>query len=129
MFLAPDYLDRALTFAPLIFIAAFLVWGLGLLVIGVPAWIALARSGQTAPSHALLLGLLASFFASVALNLALTAPHMGLSQDGRVLIENGWRTPYGWFLLIKDSVLLGLLGGVVATVIWRIAYRTERSNG
>ena len=109
-----------------IFFVAIVIWSLGLVVIGGPLWREQHRRGKTAPANALTLGLIATFVAAFALNLLLTASATGIMEGGRVLIEDGHRTVYGWFILFKDCILLSLLGGVVATVIWRIAYRTER---
>lgn len=126
---APGYIVSAVLFAPVVFIAAFVVWAVGLLVIGGPAWIILARSGRTAPSHALLLGLIATFIVWVVVTLALSTNTMMSNEGGRYLIRDGWRTPYGWFILLKDAVLLSLLGGMVGTVIWWIAYPKDRADG
>jgi len=112
--------------APPIFLVALIIWGLGLVIIGGPLWREWHRRGKTAPADALTLGLAATFVVAFALNLLLTASTTGLTEGGRVLIQDGHRTFYGWFILLKNCVLLSLLGGGVATVIWRIAYRTER---
>ena len=101
------------------------VWFVGLHTVGMVVWAALERRGLRSPSHALLAGLMTTFVSAVLLRLLLSMPVSLYHEAGRTWIENGIRTPYGWFMLIKDSVLLALVGGVVAVVVWRIAYRRE----
>lgn len=113
------------TWFQLTYWAAAVVWFLGLHTIGMVVWGGLESRGLRSPSHALLAGLVTTFVSAVALQLLLAMPVSFYGEDGRAWIENGIHTAYGWFILIKDSVLLALVGGVVATVVWRIAYRRE----
>lgn len=111
------------TWFQLTYWAAAVVWFVGLHTVGMVVWAVLERRGLRSPSHALLAGLVTAFLSTVVLRLLLSMP-VSLYQEGaRVWIEGGVRTPYGWFILIKDSALLALVGGMVAIVVWRIAYR------
>ena len=114
---------QAFEATPLVFLFALVLWALGLAVIGGPAWVYLHRRGRISPANALSLGLGATFVVTLALNHLLTSGVVSLTQDGHSLIEHGRRTPYGLFKLWSDSVFLSLLGGVVGTVVWRVAYR------
>ncbi|CAN5227547.1 hypothetical protein BH09PSE1_BH09PSE1_16070 [soil metagenome] len=121
-----DGLAMVAGMAPLIFVFAFIIWTFGLVVVGGPGWASLHGRGMTRPGHALALGLCGPFLIALLWNLMLTGATTGLSQGDHVLIENGHRTFDGWLSLLAGCGLLSGLGGFVALVIWRIAYRTER---
>lgn len=110
-------------FMPTVMIIAAIIFAFGLVFIASPAWVYLHSKGRTHPKHALLLGLTTCFV--VSLGVALTASHnMGVfTVDGRALILDSRRTFYGWLIVLKDAVLFANLGGMVALVIWRVAYR------
>jgi hypothetical protein len=117
--------EAAFGLLALTFIVALMVWSAGVVVIGGPAWVILHERGRVSPANALSLGLAATFIVAFLFNLLLQGGMTELVQDDHVLITKGWRTVYGWLVILKDCILLSLLGGVVATVIWRVAYRTE----
>lgn len=116
-------LQELRNFMPTVMIIAAIIFAFGLIFVASPAWVYLHSSGRTHPKHALQLGLATCFV--VSLGVSLTASlDMGLfAVDGRALILDGKRTVYGWFVLLKDAVLFANLGGMVALVIWRVAYR------
>ena len=108
------------------FIVALVAWALGLAVIGGPLWALAERAGLRSFHYAVALGLIVTFVAAAFLTLLMDAGGaISLSESGRALVQNGRRTPYGLWVLVRDSGLFALLGGVVAAVIWRIAYRRE----
>lgn len=110
-------------FMPAMTIIAAIIFAFGLVFIASPAWVYLHSSGRTHPKHAFLLGLTTSFLVSLGVSIAAYQNIGMFAVDGRAVILDGKRTVYGWLILLKDAVLFANLGGMVALVIWRIAYR------
>lgn len=107
------------------FLVALVLWALGLTVVGAPLWGLAERAGLRSLHHALAMGLAATFVAAALLMFLMDSGMVSLSEGGRDLIQNGRRTPYGLWVLIRDSGKFSLLGALVAAVIWRIAYGRE----
>ncbi len=116
-------LETLRIWAPLVMVVATIIFAFGLVLFGAPAWVALHSGGRTSPKHALLLGLGTCFAAGLCLSLMPAGGMLTLIEDGRAIILDGRRTFYGWFIALKDAVLLANLGGMVALVVWRVAYR------
>ncbi len=115
----------ALALTPIYLFSTLVVWAGGITLIGGPVWAAMHRHGRIAPADALCLGLSATFVVISLLNIFMSGNTTELITDGRAIILNGHRSAYGWLVLLKDGVMFALLGGLVAAVIWRIAYRRE----
>ena len=107
----------------LTFVVALVVWALGLAVIGAPLWGLAERAGLRGPHHAIALGFGTTFLAAALLLLVMDGGVVTLRDGGRTLVDQGMRTPWGLWVLVRDSGLFALLGGLVALVVWRIAYR------
>ena len=107
------------------FIVAFMAWLLGLAVVGAPLWSLAERMGYRSFHHAISAGLAATFLTAVLLACIMDNGMMSLREEGRVLVHLGRRTPYGLWVLARDCGLFALAGGLVAAVIWRVAYRRE----
>jgi len=88
---------------------AFIVWTVGLVLVGVPIWWLLHKKGLRSWWVAVLCGAIAGFVGAFALSLALTLP-----------IESA---SFGWQDLVLGAVEIGVYGAIVAAVIWRTAYR------
>jgi hypothetical protein len=102
---------------------AFIVWIVGLALVGVPMWWLLHKKGLRSWWVAVLCGAVAASIADFALNLALTLPIEGSSFAGGYSMIDGELTAYGWQSLVLDAAGIGFCGAIVAAVIWRIAYR------
>lgn len=107
------------------FIVALVLWAAGLAVIGGPLWSIAERAGRRSFHHAVALGLIMTFMAAILLTFLMDGGTESLAESGRELVQQGQRTPYGLLVIVRDSGLLALLGGVVGGVVWRIAYRRE----
>lgn len=111
------------------FIVAWVLWAVGLGVIGGPLWGLAERARLRSLHHAVVLGFIATFVAAAFFTLLMDAGGLvSLILDGKALVRNGRRTPYGLWVLARDSGLFALLGALVAVVIWRIAYRREAAQ-
>ncbi len=106
-------------------IGAFLAWLAGLVLIGGPAWWLLHRHGFRGWRAAGLAGMAATFAAGLILAIPLPHTGGGYSEADRsgVLIENDQLTAYGWEKAAEGAFLLSFVGGAVALVVWRVAYR------
>ena len=128
------YIDRMQSqHIPILFFMlfmAFIVWVVGLALIGVPIWWLLHRKGLRSWWIAVLFGAIAASIVDFALNLALTLPieHSSFGDSGGDTIIDGELTAYGWWGLVRGAVLIGIGGAIVALVIWRIAYRPAPQN-
>lgn len=110
-------------FMPTVMAIAATFFAFGLIFIASPAWVFLHSSGRTHPKHAILLGLTTCLVVSLGFSLSAPQDIGTFAIDGRALILDGRRTLYGWFIILKDAILFANLGGMVALVIWRVAYR------
>lgn len=107
------------------FALAFIVWGVGLILVGVPIWWLLHKKGLRSWWMAVLLGAVAAAVCNFALNLAMTLPieNASLGDSGGQSMIDGELTAYGWWSLVRGAAAIGVVGALVAAVIWRIAYR------
>jgi hypothetical protein len=111
---------------PTMFALAMLVWAVGLVVFGAPAWWLLHRIRMRRWRVAAALGGVLTFLVYAGLriiNVWIRPESLGpayLTGDPKIdaiLIEEAW-----WFEVLVP-VSLPVIGVLVATVIWRIAYR------
>jgi hypothetical protein len=111
---------------PTMFALAMLVWAVGLVVFGAPAWWLLHRIRMRRWRVAAALGGVLTFLVYAGLriiNVWIRPESLGpayLTGDPKIdaiLIEEDW-----WFEVLIP-VSLPVIGVLVATVIWRIAYR------
>jgi amino acid transporter len=107
------------------FVVAFMVWAIGLVVVGLPLWWLFHKKGLWRWWAAVLCGAIAAFVGAFALELALTLSieHSSFSDSGGYTMIDGEVTAYGWRSLVLGAVETGVYGAIVAAVIWRIAYR------
>lgn len=108
-----------------VFIGAFLAWLAGLILIGGPTWWLLHRHQFRGWRAAALTGMAATFAAGLIL--AIPLPHKGggysEADRGGAVIENDHLTVYGWERAAEGALLLSFVGGAVAIIVWRVAYR------
>lgn len=112
----------------LTFSVAILVWAGGLALVGAPLWAVLHARGLRSAAHAVAVGAVATFLASAILLLLLPWGMGDLNEGGRWIIQDGARTPYGWWVLLRSASLMALSGALVGLLIWRIAYRREGAS-
>jgi hypothetical protein len=112
-----------------IFVATFVVWTVGLVAFGLAPWWAFHRIGFRNLLSAIVLGFSVTFLVdlSIASHLAgLLAPPDGVREVVRD--AGGDReidfmlTPHGWRMAAREAAELGVVGAIVAAVIWRTAY-------
>ncbi|HEY1415806.1 MAG TPA: hypothetical protein VGF42_07965 [Caulobacteraceae bacterium] len=108
-----------------VFLGAFLAWLAGLILIGGPAWWLLHRHQIRGLRAAGLAGMAATFVAGLILAIPLPHKDGGHSETDRrgILIENDQLTAYGWEKAAGGALLLSFVGGAVAVVLWKVAYR------
>lgn len=115
-----------------IFVAAFVVWTIGLAAFGIGPWWVFHRIGFRNLLSALVLGFSLTFLVSLSLNShlgGLLAPALPAGVHETVRDAHGNRevdyvlTPHGWRLVVDGAAELGVIGAVVASVIWRTAYK------
>jgi hypothetical protein len=108
-----------------VFMGAILAWLAALILIGGPTWWLLHRHRLRGWRAAMTAGVAATFAAGMIL--AVPLPHKGGSfsraDRGGLLVENDQLTAYGWQRAAEGALLLSFVGGAVALVVWRIAYR------
>ena len=115
-----------------IFVAAFLVWLLGLIAFGMVPWWVFHRIGFRNLVSAIVLGFAMTFLVDLAIAshiAGLLAPQ--LSSGAHEFVRDGAGaeevdyilTPHGWRLAVQGAAELGLLGATVAAVIWKTAYK------
>jgi hypothetical protein len=131
--LGPLYAIRSGLFAATgIFVAAFVVWMLGLIAFGIVPWWIFHRLGFRNLVSALVLGFSMTFLVSLSLNshfAGLLAPTLPTGAHEAVRDAAGNRevdyvlTPHGWRLVVDSAAELGVIGAIVASVIWRTAYK------
>ncbi len=110
-----------------IFVVAFVVWAVGLALIGGPTWIISETLGWRTAAHAVSAGGLVTLMSTVLLFGGMSNDVTESTVNGRVLIVDGARTLAGWGDLLGAAGLLAIPGALVAGLIWRIAYvREER---
>jgi len=108
-----------------VFIGALAAWLAGLVLIGGPAWWLMHRHGFRGWKAAILAGMALTFAA--ALVLAIPLPKSGGSYSaadrGGETIVNNALTAHGWAEAAEGALLTAFVGGAVAWVSWRAAYR------
>ena len=109
----------------IVFMGAALAWLGGMILIGGPAWWLLHRHRRRGWRTAGLSGMALTFAAGLLLSVPL--PHTGgtyseADRGGR-LVEDDQLTAYGWERAAEGALLLSFVGGAVALVVWRVAYR------
>lgn len=114
--------SRAIWWAGLIFVAAWIVWALGLATVGALVWLVCERTGLRGPLAAALVGAMSTFAAVMLLQSAFT---MGGSSsvDGHDLVVNGAPTLYGLGAMAGAAGQVAVAGAAVGWTVWRIAYR------
>jgi hypothetical protein len=115
-----------------IFVATFVVWTIGLVAFGIGPWWVFHRIGFRNLLSALVLGFSLTFLVSLSLNshlAGLLAPTLPAGVHEAVRDAHGDRevdyvlTPHGWRLVVDGAAELGVIGAIVASAIWRTAYK------
>lgn len=113
-----------------VFVAAFVIWGVGLIVFALPLWRLLHRLRWRHWLVAAVIGAAMTFVVDFGIEtnffgLILPSPNSNFSAGdaGGLTIADSRLTPHGWSVGFQDALLLSAAGVVVAQVIWRIAYR------
>jgi hypothetical protein len=117
------------------FKAAISMWLVAILVFGTPPWILLHGSGYRTPIMSAVAGAALAFIVS----LGLTTQGFGLRPHAKTEDYSAWDshgaivqhyqvTAHGWDVASRKSALAGLLGGIVALVMWRVAYRRKSTR-
>jgi hypothetical protein len=118
-----------------IFVATFFVWTIGLIAFGIGPWWLFHRIGFRNLVSAIVLGFSLTFLVNLAIasHLAgLLSPPPGAHEVLRDA-AGAWEIDYtltsrGWRLAVEGAAELGVVGALVAAVIWRTAYRTRRTD-
>jgi hypothetical protein len=103
---------------------------IGLLTLGVPAWVALHVLGRRHWYDALMLGALLAFAATFAISYAPYIFH-GPGSDysawdgGKPTVVHYHLTAQGWRFLIEGAVGEAIAGAFAGLAVWRIAYRKQ----
>jgi hypothetical protein len=122
--------------AAAIFVAAFVVWLIGLVAFAMAPWWIIHRIGFRNLLSAIILGFAMTFLVDLAIasHLAgLLAPSLPRGaheffRDGIGMLEVDYAlTSYGWRIATEGAAELGLTGAIVAAVVWRTAYRANAS--
>jgi hypothetical protein len=116
-------------------VGSFFLFSTGLLVVGAPAWWLIHRAGYRNWPHLLMLGVALSIafsFALEALSSSLPTPDESyrLAQS-EYLLTHGRASAVVklqpearvWSEMIVEAALTAIAGGLVALVVWRMAYR------
>ncbi len=110
-------------FITVIFFVSLSFWAAGLALVGAPLWAVLHYMDLRSPVCAIGAGGVAALLALVVLVLVFSSGVIDQYGGGRYIIQNGARTADGWLSLLTNALLMGVAGGVVGMVIWRVAYR------
>ena len=113
-----------------VFIAAFVVWAIGLTIFALPLWWLFHRIQLRHWLIAAAIGAAMTLFVGFAIETRffelIPPPSKGTyyaGDSGGLTIINHRRTPHGWWVAFRDALMLDFGGSLVALVIWRIAYR------
>jgi hypothetical protein len=103
-------------------------FGIGIIVVGVPAWLFLHRRGRRNWYHAALLGIALGFVATSFLLIAMYlymdhAGAGGIADTGGEVMLEGRFTAHGWWSIVKAALYVTLAACPAALIVWRIAYR------
>jgi hypothetical protein len=116
-----------------IFVSAFVIWTLSLVAFGIGPWWVFHRIGFRNLFSAIVLGFSMTFLVTLLLDthlaglLARTLPtgvHEVFRDEGGVREIDYALTSHGWRLAVEGAAQLGAIGAIVASVIWRTAYRS-----
>jgi hypothetical protein len=115
-----------------VFLVAFIVWTLGLVLLALLPWRFLRDAGYRSWFFAAVLGASLSFVVNFALEtrffqLLPTPPNgtYNAGDAGGPTIIDYRLTPHGWFVAFRSSLIFALGGVLVALTIWRVAYRRD----
>jgi hypothetical protein len=115
-------LEKALGIGIATLVAAFCVWALGILSLGVPIWLWAHGRGLRSAWAAITVGAVLPFIATTVLGAASLSGFTSLSSGGIDEVVNGHLTLAGWGSVVGQALLLALAGALIAMVIWRVAY-------
>ncbi|MEM8975762.1 MAG: hypothetical protein AAGD43_27160 [Pseudomonadota bacterium] len=109
-----------------VFVLASGVWFFCLLVFGGPCWYILHQNGCRSWSSALKAGTIVPFVALLAINTNLftgvSLVRQSSSVHGVWHWHEGYMTTAGWLNALELSTIFAIQGGVIALLIWRVAY-------
>ncbi len=109
-----------------VFVLASSTWLVCLLVFGGPCWYVLHREGCRSWSSALKAGVVVPFVALLAINTNLFTGvswvRLSSSVRGVWHWHEGSMTTAGWLNALELSTIFAIQGGVIALLIWRVAY-------
>jgi hypothetical protein len=113
-----------------VFMVAFVVWGIGLILFGLPLWLLFHKLRLRHWLVAAIVGAAMTFTVGFGIETRLfelipppTNSTYSESDSGGPTVVANRRTPHGWRVAARTALTLGAVGVVVALVIWRIAYR------
>jgi hypothetical protein len=111
-------------------VVAFIVWSIGLVLVGAPMWWLFHRKGRRSRREAVAVGAVTTFLVNLGLNAGFSVlmqldsgGSYSAGDSGGKTIINDQLTAHGWWNAIQESILLAIVGVIVALVIWQIAYR------
>jgi uncharacterized membrane protein YiaA len=112
-----------------VFVYAFIIFLVGIVVFGLPVWRALHTTGRRAWFHAVIAGATVPFVVYLALSTGFFTGHANGNWsyygDGGKHWVDGVITMFGVRMAVQNAAQLGLMGALVGLVIWRVAYRRE----
>jgi hypothetical protein len=94
-------------------LSGFLFAVYGMVFIAMPAWWMLHQAGMTTWIHAVVLGVVLTFFYAIGIWL--------------LFFTRGVLTPQRWNEAIQLAVPAAFAGGLVGLIVWRVAYRRLKS--
>jgi hypothetical protein len=115
-------------------IVAFGAFGLGLLVLGAPAWWLLHRFGFRGRGAAIALGAILTFAVTAAPGAYQEIWPKPQTQSEKSRPGNGINaeregSQRGWHGTFVFAAALSIAGGIVGYAVWRVAYRTGHPVG
>jgi hypothetical protein len=119
-------MKQILSGAGLIAVIGSFIWLFGLVFIGGPVWMLLHGVTQRSPVTAVLVGGILSFGTVFANRTGLFTGNSDLrsySTGGRDIVIEGKLTNAGWINALELSVMVGIIGVIVAFTLWRVSYR------
>jgi hypothetical protein len=121
-------------FVLMAFIASAVIWAIGLVVVGLPAWLYLHHRERRHWLWAVAVGAVLTFVAVfvIAMETNFFRGMAGMYVGGGVdpsTLDDAQLASQEWQSAILASSVLSLIGMAVAFVVWRIAYRPEPQPG
>lgn len=105
----------------------FVCWLIGLVFFAGPVWAVLHLTHRRGWWWALTFGLLLPFPVVISCESnffgLFSSGLSSFGDSGGTTAVNGVLTPHGWANAIEDAGLFSLDGGIVAAVIWKLAYK------